>query len=225
MDSLGRRVARAERRIRDATERGRWDQVHRQRCRWAALQSQRAALQEDMEAGRVRLCFGSKRFWRKQHHLAENGYASHQEWLRDWRAARSDEFFVPDSRETAGCLLCVVTVADDGSLTLRLRLPDCFARQHGKYLTIQGVRFAHGHEQVLARRGLGCSERIPRRRVAPVGPGVQVAFSVPVRKRVKHMWTYWDVVAGQLGPALAAQHRLGRRQRPPNPVPAARRAA
>ena len=71
--------------------------------------------------------------------------------LRDWQAARSDEFFVLGSRdETAGCQLCVATVADDGSLTLRLRMPDCLAGEHGKYLTIEGVRFAYGHEQVLA---------------------------------------------------------------------------
>ena len=41
-------------------------------------------------------------------------------------------------------------VADDGSLTLRVRLPDCLAEKHGKYLVIQGVRFAYGEEQVLA---------------------------------------------------------------------------
>ena len=29
-------------------------------------------------------------------------------------------------------------------------MPDCLADQHGKYLTIEGVRFAYGHEQVLA---------------------------------------------------------------------------
>ena len=52
--------------------------------------------------------------------------------------------------ETGGCQLCVATVADDGTLTLRLRLPDCLAGQHGKYLTIQGVRFSYGQEQVLA---------------------------------------------------------------------------
>ena len=67
---------------------------------------------------------------------------------------------------------------------------------------------------VLARRLLGCSECIPRRWVCPIGNGVQVAFTIPVRKRVKHVWTYWGVVSGQLRPALAAQHRLGR----PNPV-------
>ena len=356
--------------------------------------------------------------------MEANGYGSHEEWLSEWRDARSDEFFVLGSRdETAGCQLCVASVADDGRLTLRLRMPDCLAEQHGKYLVIEGVRFAYGHEQVLAalhsnadyaayrrehgdraaratdlgqaisyrfkrdgkgwrvfattelpeveittdrrrgaigvdlnadhlavgetdasgnylnawrvplvtygkfqrqyealigdavasvveyarevgkpivierldfrqkkavlegesrkysrmlssfsygkikayfisrgyrqgvevhqvnpafssvigrvkflerygltvhqaaalvlaRRLLGCSERIPRRWVCPIGNGVHIAFTVPVRKRVKHVWTYWGAISGQLRPALAAQHRLGKRRRGPNPVQA-----
>ena len=372
----------------------------------------------------MRLCFGSKRLWRKQRNLEANGYGSHQEWLRDWQDARSDEFFVLGSRdETAGCQLCVAAVADDGTLTLRLRMPDCLAGQHDKYLVIEGVWFAYGHEQVLAalqsnaeysayrrqhgekraratelgqaisyrfkrdekgwrvfvttnmmgvpvvtdqrlgaigvdvnvdhlaiaetdasgncvnawrtplvtygksqrkaealvgdavasvvryarevskpiviekldfrqkkailegqsrrysrmlssfsygkvkayfisrgyregvevhqvnpafssvigrvkfmeryglsvhqaaalvlaRRLLGCSERIPRLRVAPVGNGVHVAFTVPARKRVKHVWTYWGAISGQLKPALAAQYRLDRRRRRSNPAQA-----
>ena len=73
---------------------------------------------------------------------------------RDWRDARSNEFFVLGSRdETSGCQLCVASIADDGSLTLRLRMPDCLANQHGKYLVIPHVRFAYGHEQVLAALG------------------------------------------------------------------------
>ena len=86
--------------------------------------------------------------------MEANGYGSHEEWLSEWQAARSDEFFVLGSRdETAGCQLCVTSVADDGRLTLRLRMPDCLANQHGKYLVIEGVRFAYGHEQVLAALG------------------------------------------------------------------------
>ena len=424
LDSLGRRIARAEQQVAAAAERGRWDQVHQKQRRLGHLQSRLAALEADIAAERVRLCFGSKRLWRKQHHLEQNGYSKHEEWLVDWCAARSDEFFVLGSRdETAGCQLCVATVAKDGTLTLRLRMPDGLAPQHGKYLTIAGVHFNHGHEQVLAamdsnaqyaryrrehgekaarettlgqaisyrfkrdkkswrvfattdmmdvrvvtdqrrgavgvdlnadhlavaetdasgncvnawrvplvtygksqhqaeaiighvvasvvgyareagkpiviekldfrqkkavlegesrrysrmlssfsygkikacflsrgyregvevhqvnpafssvigrvkfmeryglsvhqaaalvlaRRLLGCSERIPRRWVAPIGDGVHVAFTVPARKRVKHVWTYWGAVAGQLRPALAAQHRLGKRRCVPNPVPA-----
>ena len=422
LDSLGRRIVRAERQSADAAECGRWDQVHQKRRRLANLRLRLTALEADVETGQVRLCFGSKKLWRKQRHLVENGYSSHEEWRRDWRDARSDEFFVLGSRdETAGCQLCVATVADDGTLTLRLRLPDCLVDRHGKYSTIAGVRFAYGHQQVLAalqsnadyarhrrehgeraaratslgqaisyrfkrddkgwrvfattammdvavvtdqgrgtigvdlnadhlavcetdpsgnyvnafgvplvtygksqhqaeaiigdavadvvayarevgkpivierldfrqkkaalegenrkysrmlssfsygkikahflsrgyregvevhqvnpafssvigrvkfmeryglsihqaaalvlaRRLLGCSERVPRRRVAPVGNGVHVAFTVPVRKRVKHVWTYWGAISGQLRPALAAQHRLGKRRRRPNPV-------
>ena len=151
LDSLGRRIARAERQIVDVAERERWDQAHQKRRRLANLRHRVAVLEADVAEERVRLCFGSKRLWRKQQHLEDNGYASHEEWLSGWRDARSDEFFVLGSRdETAGCQLCVATVADDGTLTLRLRMPDCLADQHGKYLTIRGVHFSHGHEQVLA---------------------------------------------------------------------------
>ena len=424
VDSLRRRVSRAEKQVLEAEQGCQWRQVHGKRRRLANLKFRRSGLEADIAAGRVRLCFGSKRLWRKQHHLEQNGYASHEEWLQDWRDARSNEFFVLGSRdETSGCQLCVASLADDGRLTLRLRLPDCLAEQHGKYLVIKGVRFAYGHEQalaalasnaeyaayrrehgdkaaranalgqaisyrfkrdgkgwrvfmstemmdvpvvtdrrhgalgvglnadhlavaetdasgncinawrvplvtygkntgqaealigdavasvveyarevgkpivierldfrqkkavlegesrrysrmlsgfsygkikayfisrgyregveiievnpayssvvgrvkfmerygltvhqaaalVLARRSLGCSERIPSRWVCPVGSSVYVAFTVPVRKRVKHVWTYWGAIAGQLRPALAAQHRLGKRKRRPNPVQA-----
>ena len=416
-DSLRRRISRAEKQIAQAEQRGRLEQVHHKRRRLANLECRLARLEADLAAGRLPLCFGSKKLWRKQYHLEVNGYGSHEEWLKDWRGARSSEFFVLGSRdETAGCQLCVAGIADDGSLTLRLRLPDRLAEGHGKYVVMEGVRFAYGHEQVLAalesnaeyaaclrehgeksaratdlgqavsyrfkrdgkgwrvfvttdledvpvvtdksrgaigidlnadhlavaetdasgnyvhafrvplvtygksshqaealigdavarvvgyakrvgkpivierldfrkkkavlegesrrysrmlssfsygktqvcflsrghregvgihqenpafssvvgrvkfmeryglsvhqaaalvlaRRLLGCSERISRRRVAPVGNGVQVAFTVPARKRVKHVWTYWGAILGQLRPALAAQHRLGKRRR------------
>ena len=427
-DELQRRIVRAQGQI-DQSEGGAspaW--LHQKRRRMGNLRARLKRLESDIEFGRISLCFGSRKLWREQYALEANGYSSHGEWLGDWRAARSDEFFVLGSRdETAGCQLCVATVADDGFLTLRLRLPDALAGEQGKYLAIPGVRFKYGHEQVLAalesnaeyaafrqkhgekaarqsglgqavsyrfkrdgkgwrvfvttdmasapvvtdrargaigvdlnvdhlavseiddsgnwvrswreplatygksqrqaealigdavasvasyardvgkpivlekldfrqkkailegespcysrilsslsygmikscflsrgirqgvevhqanpafssvigrvkfkerygfsvhqaaalalaRRLLGCSERIPRLRVAPVGNGVQVAFSVPARQRVKHVWTYWGAVLGQLGPALAAQHRLGKRRRRPNPVQAVVRA-
>ena len=83
-----------------------------------------------------------------------------------------------------------------------------------------GYRPGEVHGEVRAERppscGLGAGpaftrlfERIPRRRICPVGNGVQVAFTVPARKRVKHVWTYWGAISGQLRPALAAQHRRG----------------
>ena len=49
----------------------RWAQVHHKRRRLANLRHRLAGLEADFAAGRVRLCFGSKRLWRKQHHLED----------------------------------------------------------------------------------------------------------------------------------------------------------
>ena len=104
VDGLERRIAQAERQVAVAEEQGRWQQVHQKRRRLGNLKFRLAGLEADIAAGRVRLCFGSKRLWRKRHHLEQNGYANHEEWLQDWRDARSNEFFVLGSRdETAGC--------------------------------------------------------------------------------------------------------------------------
>ena len=183
-DTLHRRISRAERQISDAGKQGRWQQVHQKRRRLGSLRQRLAALESDIAGDKVRLCFGSKRLWRKQHHLEANGYTSHEEWLADWEDARNGEFFVLGSRdETGGCQLCVAEVADDGSLTLRVRMPDCLAEQHGKYLVIEGVRFTYGNEQVLAALGSNADYAQFRRehgekaaRVTELGQAVSYRF-------------------------------------------------
>ena len=101
---------------------------------------------------------------------------------------------------------------------------------HGPGEVHGALRAQRAHQAaalLLARRLPGCSERIPRRWVCPVGNGgngVHAAFTVPVRKRVKHVWTYWGAISGQLRPMPAAHHRLGKRRRRPNPVRAVVRA-
>ena len=89
-----------------------------------------------------------------------------------------------------------------------------------KFMERYGLSVHQAAALVLARRFLGCSEPIPRRWVCPVGNGIHVTITAPARKRVKHMWTYWGAVLGQLRPVLAAQHRLGRRKHRSNPVQA-----
>ena len=151
IDGLKRRIGKAEKTLAKLEKKGLWFQVHHKRRRLEMLRRRLRVLEVERQVGLARLCFGSRRLWRKQYDLEENGYASHDEWLEDWRSSRTGEFFVLGSRdETAGCQLCVAVVADDGSLTLRLRMPDSLAGEHGKYVTIEGVRFAYGHEQVLA---------------------------------------------------------------------------
>ena len=151
---LSARIKGAKKQVAGLAEQGSWDQDHQKRRRLANLHHRLAALEADIAVGRVLLCFGSRRLWRKQHHLKANGYSSHEELLRDWQTARSDEFFVLGSRDgMSGCQLCVATVADDGTLTMRLRVPGALATEQGKYLFMAGVWFRYGHDQMLASLG------------------------------------------------------------------------
>ena len=144
-------IARVEKEIRSLVRRSAPLLIHQKRRRLANLKRRLTKVSANISAGKLKLRFGPRRLWRAQHHLQSNGYADHAEWLSDWRDSRSDEFFVMGSRdETAGCNLCVATVAENGSLTLRLRMPNCLTEEHGKYLFISNVRFAYGHEQILA---------------------------------------------------------------------------
>ena len=210
-DSLQRRIARAECEMEKAVKGGRRAQVHHKRRRLANLRCRLAGLEADVAAGRVRLCFGSKRLWRKQHDLEVNGYGSHEEWLSDWRDSRSDEFFVLGSRdETAGCQLCVATIAEDGSLNLRVRMPDALAEHHGKYLLIQKVRFAYGHEQVLAALQSNAEYSAYRRqhgekaaRATGLGQAVSYRF-----KRDEKGWRVF-VTTNMMGVPVVTDQRLG----------------
>ena len=82
VDSLVRRIARAVREIEKAGKRGRLDQVHHKTRRPGNLRSRLSRQEADIAAGTVRLCFGSKRLWQRQHELQANGYDTHEEWTR-----------------------------------------------------------------------------------------------------------------------------------------------
>ena len=115
------------------------------------LVSRHAKLKERIKKDDPELCFGSKVLFNKQHHLEANNYQTHADWLGDWRSARSSQFLVVGSKdESNGCQICGMTKAEDGSLTARLRVPDTLSGAHGKYLTIKGIRFAYGMDNVLA---------------------------------------------------------------------------
>jgi IS605 OrfB family transposase len=113
-------------------------------------------LKEDQKNDAVRICFGSKKLFRAQFALEDNGYNSHDEWLKDWQAARNNQFFGIGSKdETAGCQGCVATVVEDGSISLRLRVPNEAGQKH---TVITGLRFAHGHDAIVAAIGRNLSK-------------------------------------------------------------------
>ncbi len=192
-DELQRRIARAQRQIAGAFPGKGRDWLHQKRRRRGNLKAKLEKLESDIAAGRIRLCFGSRKLWRKQFAMEATGDSSHDEWLGDWRDFRSDEFFVLGSRdEKAGCQLCVATVAGDGSLALRLRLPDSLAEEQGKYLVIPGIRFKYGHEQVLGALQSN-AEYASFRRKHGEKAARQSGLGQAVSYRFKRDWKGWRV--------------------------------
>ncbi|OAD19996.1 transposase, is605 family, orfa and orfb [Candidatus Thiomargarita nelsonii] len=63
----------------------------------------------------------------------------------------SNQFILVGSKdETAGNQLCTATRQKDGTLTLRVRMPDALVSKHGKYVEISGVKFEYGQEVIEA---------------------------------------------------------------------------
>jgi len=148
IDELTVRITKAKQGIAKATDPAK---IHHKKRRLATLEARLIARQQDRANGHVPLCFGSRKLFRKQFHLAENGYASHAEWLAEWQASRRSQFFVLGSKdETAGCQGCVAIVAADGRLALRLRLPDALIDGTHKYVSIPNVHFPYGQDHIIA---------------------------------------------------------------------------
>jgi IS605 OrfB family transposase len=133
--------------------------LHQKKRRLHRLEAKFSKLQADMAADRVRLCFGSKKLFNAQFDLHGNGYDDHADWLQDWRAARSSQFFVVGSKdEFAGCQACQASEAADGSLDLKVKLPAALVASHGTHLEFSGLKFAYGHEQIV--QALKSSKRV-----------------------------------------------------------------
>lgn len=124
---------------------------HQKKRRLARLQARVKQLEMEQETGRISLCFGSRKLFHAQFNLEENNYGSHDDWKEAWQKTRRSEIFILGSKdETAGNQSCAATLAPDGSITLRIRMPDQLVPQFGKYQLIPNIRFAYGHEAITA---------------------------------------------------------------------------
>lgn len=125
--------------------------AHRKKRRLASLKEDLASLKKDLQEGRIRLCFGSKKLWRAQFNLEDNGYICHGDWLKDWKESRAREiFFLGSHEEMQGNQSCSAFLQEDGTISLRIRLTNGLASKYGKYFWVHGIRFTYGNKEVLA---------------------------------------------------------------------------
>lgn len=120
------------------------DNIRQHQVRIQRLRARQVDFERQLEAKRPSICMGSRRLFRQQFNLAENGLANHAEWLDLWRRERSSQFFVLGSKdENSGCQGCVLLPQDDDLYTLKIRLPDALQAEHGQYCYVTDVAFSH----------------------------------------------------------------------------------
>jgi len=102
-------------------------------------------IQDDILNNEIGICFGSKSLFKKQFHLEENKYRSHDEWKDDWIRERNSQFFCIGSKdESSGNQTC--TCNSKGQL--RLRVADNFINTYGKYIVFENIKFPYGQEVI-----------------------------------------------------------------------------
>ncbi len=140
--------------------------LHQKKRRLQTQKDRLASLEADHRAGRVRLCFGSRKRFHAQFDLAANGHADHAAWRADWRRARDSQFFVLGSGdETAGCQGCQAQYRGGQRFAFRLRLPNALVERNGghKYVAFE-VDLPYGADHLAAalERGQAISYRFQR---------------------------------------------------------------
>ncbi|WP_315920954.1 hypothetical protein [Mesorhizobium sp. SP-1A] len=103
------------------------------------------------------ICFGTKKLFKAQFNLTENGYADHDEWLMDWREARNSQFkFDGNAAAPNGNDFARLSIRDDGLFDLELRLPEKLkhlAQEHRlnnklHIIRFTGLAFNHGADVI-----------------------------------------------------------------------------
>jgi len=123
--------------------------LHQKKRRLRNLEQKFNKLKTDAEMNRVRICFGSKKLFHKQFHLAENGYASFQDWKQEWNAARSAQFLAVGSKdESYGNQSAKYDIENN----LRLRVADQLISVYGKHIDLPNIQFPYGQEQLDAAK-------------------------------------------------------------------------
>ena len=119
--------------------------IHHKKRRLASKQRKREQLANQIKAGEVSVCFGSKKLFKAQYNLKANGYASHEEWLKDWRDSRTTTIlFEGSKRFNNGNLACRLTEA--GELTITV--PPCLQEQFGTHVKTSGIKFRYGQHYI-----------------------------------------------------------------------------
>lgn len=106
------------------------------RSKLLKIKSLKQQLEHLQSTQRLHICFGSKKLFNAQYHLAENGYDSREQWLTDWRKKRGGRFYcIGKSTVGGGTMIKIFHVGGD-DFEAEIQLPRFMWANHGKILEI-----------------------------------------------------------------------------------------
>ena len=136
LDNVGKRIKSALK-----AKKKDWFKIHQYKRQFAYLKHKISGIEERIKAEAPSICFGSRKVFRKQFVLKGNGYVCHADWLADWRATRSSQFYCLGSKdESFGNQTCHLLPKG-----LQLRVPNALSGQFGTHITVPVV-LPHGQE-------------------------------------------------------------------------------
>lgn len=126
--------------------------LHYKKRKLAAKQEKLQRLKDDLANKRVRVAFGSKKLFRSQYYLAENGFNSKEDWNIAWQKSRDRKFFLVGSKdETGGNQSCQLVENEDQTFDLYLRIPNALITpEQPKILHLRNITFPYGYETISA---------------------------------------------------------------------------
>ena len=147
--------------------------LHQHRRRASTLEARLAEARRRIDAPSI--CFGTRKLFNAQFHLAENGFSSHAEWKAVWRRSRNSTFMIEGQAVSpAGNQFARLTHRRKGLFDLELRLPEALKhlaqetrKVRGSIIHVvqfSGLKFSHQARELAAAltRGIPVAIRFHR---------------------------------------------------------------
>ena len=97
------------------------------------------------------ICFGTKKSFRSQYYLKENGFKSHQGWLNTFRQKRDSQIYFVGSRSdrygNQNCQLTYDSISDKFSLRIRKDIE--FPSSNEPFIVINNLDFKYQKEKLI----------------------------------------------------------------------------
>ena len=102
------------------------------------LKQKRDVLERNIQNGKVSVCFGTKKLFKAQWFLEENGFASHEEWLKTFRQNRDKNILFLGAKDETACNLMFQLEEMNGVYQIKVR------KVENRRINPSGEKYAYG---------------------------------------------------------------------------------